>query len=321
MIVVMPNAYWDELASLDLAGPRIAAPPGVGSSGPPRPVAPERANETDIVGDLIPFVDKHFRTIADRENRALAGLSMGHPAVPGLSNYSLTPPAPLSSRGYHAMPGLYGSIVPPQHHGYGYRKQLKSGQERSSVPRARHNIAWPHEAFDTVMGQRSFSYAELTAPALAAGCLAMLFPTPEFQQTPEPIQVYLEHLSVLFHSLAFSDNLQAVLDYHASVLRLVESGSLTWSRSHSGLLDSLRVNFLALLRSSKQTTGPAAPKTAKPKDTKRAEASKICCSDFGSGKCSKAADHDAVRHICWACFVYRGTEALHGSSVCPFKKS
>jgi enterochelin esterase family protein len=77
MIVVMPNAYWDELASLDLAGPRTQAPPGVGSSGPPRPPMPDKANETDIVGDLIPFVDKHFRTIANRENRALAGLSMG----------------------------------------------------------------------------------------------------------------------------------------------------------------------------------------------------------------------------------------------------
>ena len=33
MIVVMPNAYWSELASLDLAGPRKGAPPGVGAGG------------------------------------------------------------------------------------------------------------------------------------------------------------------------------------------------------------------------------------------------------------------------------------------------
>lgn len=77
MIVVMPNAYWDELASLDLAGPRTQAPPGVGSSGPPRPPMPDKANETDLIGDLVPFVEKHFRTIPNRENRALAGLSMG----------------------------------------------------------------------------------------------------------------------------------------------------------------------------------------------------------------------------------------------------
>jgi enterochelin esterase-like enzyme len=72
MIVVMPNAYWNEIASLDLAGPRTGPPPGVGGSssefGP---------HEKAIVNDLIPFVEKHFRTLPGRENRAIAGLSMG----------------------------------------------------------------------------------------------------------------------------------------------------------------------------------------------------------------------------------------------------
>ena len=74
MIVVMPNAYWNELASLDLAGPRTAPPPGVGSGGGAQGYD---ANERDIVDDLIPFVEKHYRTLPGRENRALAGLSMG----------------------------------------------------------------------------------------------------------------------------------------------------------------------------------------------------------------------------------------------------
>ena len=74
MIVVMPNAYWGEIASLDLAGPRTAPPPVVGSGGtPPR----FDNNEKDIVDDLIPFVEKHFRALPGRENRALVGLSMG----------------------------------------------------------------------------------------------------------------------------------------------------------------------------------------------------------------------------------------------------
>jgi len=72
MIVVMPNAYPSEIATLDVAGPRTAPPPGVGSGG-----GNYDASEKDIVGDLVPFVDKHFRTIPNRENRALAGLSMG----------------------------------------------------------------------------------------------------------------------------------------------------------------------------------------------------------------------------------------------------
>ncbi|PWU06298.1 MAG: hypothetical protein C5B51_12670 [Terriglobia bacterium] len=76
MIVVMPNAYWNEIASLDLAGPRTAPPPGVGSGGGTGG-AQFDANEKDIVDDLIPFVEKHYRALPGRENRALAGLSMG----------------------------------------------------------------------------------------------------------------------------------------------------------------------------------------------------------------------------------------------------
>jgi enterochelin esterase-like enzyme len=74
MIVVMPNAYANEYASLDLAGTRKAPPPGVGSGG----TGPTTdSNIQAIVGDLVPFMDKHFRTLPNRENRALAGLSMG----------------------------------------------------------------------------------------------------------------------------------------------------------------------------------------------------------------------------------------------------
>jgi len=74
MIVVMPNAYFNELASLDLAGPRTAPPPGVGGNSGAQGFD---GNEKDIVDDMIPFVEKHFRALPGRENRALAGLSMG----------------------------------------------------------------------------------------------------------------------------------------------------------------------------------------------------------------------------------------------------
>ena len=251
----------------------------------------------------------------------------GHfgPSLGPLPGTSFALPSPLPGASFTPAPGHYGSIGPAYDGGYGYRRELKSGQERSCAPRARLNIAWPHEAFDSVMGQRSYTYATLSAPALAAGCLAMLFPTPEFQQTPEPVQVYLEHLSVLFHSLAYSGNLKAVLDYHASVLRLVEAGSLTWSRAHTSLLDGLRVNFLALLRSSpaqpatSAATPAASAKSAKDKAS-RDKASLIVCSDFSNGKCPKTGDHDAVRHICWSCLAYRDSEALHASPACPHKR-
>jgi enterochelin esterase-like enzyme len=77
MVVVMPNAYWSEIASLDLAGPRTAPPPGVGGSSGTSPAPNYDNNIKDIVGDLIPFVEKHFRAMPGRENRAIAGLSMG----------------------------------------------------------------------------------------------------------------------------------------------------------------------------------------------------------------------------------------------------
>jgi enterochelin esterase family protein len=76
MIVVMPNAYWSEIASLDLAGPRTAPPPGVGSGGVGATGGFQK-NIDDITGDLVPYIDKHFRTVPNRENRAIAGLSMG----------------------------------------------------------------------------------------------------------------------------------------------------------------------------------------------------------------------------------------------------
>lgn len=41
--------------------------------------------QTVLVDELIPYVDKHFRTLSDRKNRAMAGLSMG-----GMETKSIT---------------------------------------------------------------------------------------------------------------------------------------------------------------------------------------------------------------------------------------
>ncbi len=97
MIVVMPNANWNEPAVLDVGGPRPPQP-ARGAGGPPGPAgaAPGAARgaaggaapgaapaqnydqaEKEIVGDIVPFVEKHYRTLPGRENRAIAGLSMG----------------------------------------------------------------------------------------------------------------------------------------------------------------------------------------------------------------------------------------------------
>jgi enterochelin esterase family protein len=76
MIVVMAYGYARRAGQAD-AGP--AAAPGA-----PTPEARQRAMQdmasafqADVTDALIPFVDATYRTIADREHRAMAGLSMG----------------------------------------------------------------------------------------------------------------------------------------------------------------------------------------------------------------------------------------------------
>src|SRR5437588_1303429 len=63
MVVVMPNGR----ASKD-----VTAKSGFGQQGPAF-----AAFEKDLLTDLIPFVEKNYSVKADRESRALAGLSMG----------------------------------------------------------------------------------------------------------------------------------------------------------------------------------------------------------------------------------------------------
>lgn len=109
MIAVMPNTYWNELASFDLAGPCFAPPLGMGGSGnrvisgasralgtvapttpggigivPPSTPGGEGNTQRDysknvqnIVGRLIPVIEKNFQTLHGSKNRAIAGLSMG----------------------------------------------------------------------------------------------------------------------------------------------------------------------------------------------------------------------------------------------------
>jgi len=63
MVVVMPNGR---------AAKDVTAKDGFGKQGPAF-----AAFEKDLLDDLIPFVEKSYSVKTDRENRALAGLSMG----------------------------------------------------------------------------------------------------------------------------------------------------------------------------------------------------------------------------------------------------
>ena len=61
MIVVMPAGH---------TGPFVFGPPAKGQTPPAR-------FEDDFAKDLRPYIENHYRVLSGRENRALAGLSMG----------------------------------------------------------------------------------------------------------------------------------------------------------------------------------------------------------------------------------------------------
>jgi enterochelin esterase family protein len=69
MIVVMPAGHQPAMP-----GAGVGAAPAGGS-----PVAPPAINRftLEFVNDVMPYVERHYRTLTDRPNRAIAGLSMG----------------------------------------------------------------------------------------------------------------------------------------------------------------------------------------------------------------------------------------------------
>ena len=112
MIVVMPNGNATQTVSQGYAYGPTPAPQAVQAPAPPplqaaaatggtprpvvaRPVVPYAGSYPEsLVKDVIPFVEKTYRVIANKDNRAIAGLSMGggHTLVatnnnPGLFGY------------------------------------------------------------------------------------------------------------------------------------------------------------------------------------------------------------------------------------------
>ena len=82
MIIVMANGYATRAGYVvpDLSGTAFGSPEFM-------KVMQERmgAFEDDVTQALIPFIDKTFRTVPDREHRAMAGLSMG-----GMQTFQVT---------------------------------------------------------------------------------------------------------------------------------------------------------------------------------------------------------------------------------------
>jgi enterochelin esterase-like enzyme len=81
MIVVMETGYGVQPAGGSSA-PNVRRPPAAAPApgAPPPPVGASGDSQVFaqiVLNDLIPMIDSTYRTIADREHRAMAGLSMG----------------------------------------------------------------------------------------------------------------------------------------------------------------------------------------------------------------------------------------------------
>ena len=87
MIVVMPAGH------VNGAGRALGAPaPATTAPNIPVPGQPDSFTQ-DFVNDLMPYVEKHYRVLTDRQNRAIAGLSMGgsqtlNIAIPRLEKFA-----------------------------------------------------------------------------------------------------------------------------------------------------------------------------------------------------------------------------------------
>jgi enterochelin esterase family protein len=74
MLVVMEQGYAERAGT---PSPDQRTGPGTQSASGPRQSQGPSAFEEVVIKDLIPFIDATYRTISDRDHRAMAGLSMG----------------------------------------------------------------------------------------------------------------------------------------------------------------------------------------------------------------------------------------------------
>ncbi|MBN2588686.1 MAG: hypothetical protein JXA96_02400 [Sedimentisphaerales bacterium] len=121
MIVVMTNGNANQIASQDIVpaasrggigamGRGAAAPAGErGAAGATRSRGGigGGAFPESIVADLIPFIDKSYRTLPDQANRAIAGLSMG-----GMHTHAVTIAHPDTFSYYGLLSG--GTYTPEE---------------------------------------------------------------------------------------------------------------------------------------------------------------------------------------------------------------
>ena len=149
---------------------------------------------------------------------------------------------------------------------------------------------------------------------------------PEFASIPTSIQMQLQHMSTLFHSIVATNNLKAALEFQKSILLMLERGQLQWEPQFAPLLQSMQINYLATVRqvssagSNPLDTKPKSQTTrSKDPDVEKRwkEVTDSFCSLYQDGKCTHAADHDKKKHLCKFCYAVRNLRLAHPPSTCP----
>ena len=204
-----------------------------------------------------------------------------------------------------------------------FQRGLKSGQDRTVSQRPRVQIVWPHEAFDGILGKKTYTYSGLTFPAMMAGMLKTLRDSSDGRSCPVAVRMYLDHLSLLAHAESVTQDTVTTREFNRSVLSYIESGQLSWTEEGRVLYEQLKVHFLAGLRGSPAKpgsgSGVGSDKSggAGGRGGKRRQAQIVVCRLYGSGKCTETGDHDERLHICFHCYTKRDTRAKHPRSECP----
>lgn len=139
-----------------------ARPPGGTNSfaagatnGPPRGMPPGFGNnaafESVLVNELIPYVDSHFRTLADQPHRAMAGLSMG-----GAETHSIT----LKHLDLFSQIGLFsGGVITTNdvNNTSGFKEKVKVVFASCGSRENPGNLMANHEALESI-GVKNTSY-------------------------------------------------------------------------------------------------------------------------------------------------------------------
>ena len=117
MIVVMTNENMNQIAAPNYvpAPPRGGRGAGAARGGNPMQGSAMLDFPKSIISDVIPFIDKTYRTLSDRENRAIAGLSMGGgmTLLAAFNNLDKFAWVGTFSAGLPPMPGVAVPIPPP----------------------------------------------------------------------------------------------------------------------------------------------------------------------------------------------------------------